>query len=706
MRLKGVFQPIMAVICLIGAGSFGSLPVFASQEVAPAAKTGKGTSAGPAVASVDPRYRSPRATVRTFLIAMNRIEDDPRIIEEAVACLDLSAVPGDHRVGGKLAFELEFILRSTNMPTPVIPDDETGADCEIAESKEIKLTLHRMEDGRWLFAGKTLSDLPKMRLFLWQKALSASQGKDASDVPADFRSPYAMVRTFIAAFKKNDLDAAARCLDLTEIPGPARRIVGRQLAFKLKEVLDRTIFIIFQDLPDSSVGLPLEALVHKEGQITAERQVEGARKGQWLFNRATVRSVDRLYNTFETEPILPELAAAGRPAGGPSFRLEPGLWLRHRLPGWLRYQIELTDQLSITVYQLLGAIVFLLLVLPVYRLVAGLFGRIVHTLLHQRGIAADLDEFAGWVRPIGWLAAVWMLIDGVTLLSLGMEPAGACLAFLVPAFWLLLALCAYQSINPILKLVAGPAVTQQGATSIAAMGFPVMSLVLKILVAVFGLATLLKLFGFDVGTVLAGLGIGGLAVALAAQDTLKNFFGSLMLIADRTFRVGDLVKIGVNDGVVESVGLRSTRIRAPDDSLLTIPNSDLTTLHVTNFGARRCRRFRTELNIAYGTSPEALIKFREGILEQIQNHPNVRQERYEVAVNDLGSSGIQLLIQVFFEVSDGHAELLARDSLILDILRLAERLGIAFDTPTLLLERERPEAARKDRGDANLPSAV
>src|SRR5271165_2235044 len=701
MRLRGVFQPIMAMICLVGAGPCGSLPVFASQEVAPANKTAKGTSAGPAVASVDPRYRSPRATVRTFLVAMNRIEDDPRIIEEAVACLDLSAVPGDHRAGGKLAFELEFILRSTNMPTPVIPDYEVGPECEIGESKETRLALHRLADGRWLFAGKTLRELPKMRLFLWQKAAAASQGKEALDVPADFRSPYAMFRSFSAAIKKNDLDAAARCLDLAEVPEPARPRVGRQLAFKLKEVLDRTIFIIFQDLPDSSVGLPLEALVHKEGQITAERQVEGARKGQWLFNRATVRSVDRLYNTFESEPILPELATAGRPAGGPSFRLEPGLWLRQRLPGWLRYRIELTDQLSIAVYQLLGAIVFLLLVLPVHRLVTSLFARLIQALWRLRGFAADPAQVASWARPVGWLAAFWMLIDGVTLLSLRMEPAGACLAFLVPAFWLVLALCVYQSINPILKLVAGPAVTGQGATSVAAMGFPVMALVLKILVAVGGLAAVLRLFGFDVATVLAGLGIGGLAVALAAQDTLKNFFGSLMLIADRTFRVGDLVKIGANDGVVESVGLRSTRIRALDDSLLTIPNSDLTTLHVTNFGARRYRRFRTQLNIAYGTSPEVLIKFREGILERIRNHSQVRQEKYEVAVHDLGSSGIQLLIQVFFDVPDSHAELLARDSLILDILRLAERLGIAFDSPTMLLERSQPEAVPPHRGNTD-----
>jgi len=707
MRSRGVLQPIMAVIFMVAAGCCAFLPVFASQELSPANTTGKGTSVGPVVASVDPRYRSPRATVRTFLIAMNRIEDDPSKIEDAEACLDLSEIPGENRTGGRLAFELEFILRSTNVPTWVIPDDEVGPDCEIGEGKETKLTLRRMADGRWLFAGKTLSDLPKMQLFLWQKALAASQGKDAGDVPADFRSPYAMFRSFIAAFKKNDLDAAARCLDLAEVPEPARPMVGRQLAFKLKEVLDRTVFIIFQDLPDSSVGLPLEVLVHKEGQITAERQVEGARKGQWLFDKATVRSVDRLFNAFESEPILPELVAAGRPTGGPSFRLEPGLWLRHRLPGWLRHRIELTDQLSIAVYQLLGAIVFLLLVLPVYRLVAGLFARMVHALMRWRGVAAGADEVAAWVRPIGWLAAVWLLIEGVTMLSLRMEHAGACLAFLVPAFWLVLALCAYQSINPILKLVAGPAVTQQGATSIATLGYPVISLVLKILVAVFGLAAVLRLFGFDVGTVLAGLGIGGLAVALAAQDTLKNFFGSLMLIADRTFHVGDLVQIGAKEeGVVETVGPRSTRIRALDDSLMTIPNSDLTTSHITNFGARRYRRFRTQLNIAHGTSPEALISFREGILELIRNRSCVRQGKYEVAVNDLGSSGIQLLIQVFFEVPDGHAELLARDSLILDILRLAERLGIAFETPTLLLERGQGEAVQSHRGNADLRSSV
>jgi len=615
--------------------------------------------------------------VRTFLIAMNLTEDDPHRIEEAVACLDLSGMPPDRRNGGRFAFELEFILRSTNIPTIVIPDQAEGTDCEIGEGKDIRLRLHRMPDGRWLFEGKTLQDLPRMRLLLWQRAVAASQGKDPGDVPAEFRSPYAMFRTFMEALKKGNLDAAAACLDLTEIPDPARQIVGRELAFKLKEVLDRNIFVIFQDLPDTSVGTPLEAVVHREGRITAERQVAGKRKGQWQFNRATVRSVDGLYDAFESKPLVPELVAIGRTPVGPTFRRTPGLWLRHHLPAWLRDRIGVSGPWSLAVYQVVGMLVLVLLIVPAYQLVVWPCARLLRSLMARRGVPVDDRELRSWVRPIGWLAVLWMLVAGVAILDLRMEAAGSLLAVLVPVYWLAAALVAYQLIDPILKLVAGPALTRQGATTLAAMGYPVLSLVLRILVVACGLAAVLSLFEFDVGTVLAGLGIGGLAFALAAQDTLKNFFGSLMLIADRTFRVGDLVRIGGNEGVVESVGLRTTRIRGLDDSLLTIPNSDLTTAHVTNFGARRYRRFQARVTVPYGTSPVRLIAFRDRVQELLRQHPAVRQEKHEVALNDLGSSGVEILIQAFFDVPDRHGELMARDALILDVIHVADQLGIA-----------------------------
>lgn len=257
--------------------------------------------------------------------------------------------------------------------------------------------------------------------------------------------------------------------------------------------------------------------------------------------------MDRLYDEFESKPIVPELAATGRTADVPAFGLAPDLWLRHRIPAGLRYRVGPAGPFSLAVYQLLGVVLLVLLIVPAYRLVVWPLTRVIRALMRRRGAAIDDREVTGWVRPLGWLAAVWVLVQGATMLDLRIQAAGALLAVLVPAFWLAAALAAYHLIDPAVRLLAGPAVTRE-ATTLAAMGFPVQSLVHKILVVACGLAAVLTLFDFDVATVLAGLGIGGLAFALAAQDTLKNFFGSLMLIADRTFRVGDLVLIGGNEG--------------------------------------------------------------------------------------------------------------------------------------------------------------
>ena len=291
--------------------------------------------------------------------------------------------------------------------------------------------------------------------------------------------------------------------------------------------------------------------------------------------------------------------------------------------------------------------------------------------------SADLDLLTPLTRSLGWLAAIWLLIHAIEILDLHQEVSGVLLSFLMPLNWLVGTLVLYQLVDPAIRFFFGSAVKSQGAMTRAAMGFPVISLVLKFAVIAVGLSAVLKLFSFDVTTVLAGLGIGGLAFALAAQDTLKNFFGSIMLIWDRTFRVGDRVRIGDHEGLIESVGLRTTRIRGLDDSLLTIPNSDLTTEHVTNYGARRFRRFRTSIAVAYGTPLERVIQFRDGILELVRRDPRVRQDRSAVAVNDLGSSAIEILLEVFFEVPSEQAELAARDELIIDIIRLAEQLGIA-----------------------------
>lgn len=305
--MRDLFPPRGVTFWLLGALLMGPAPARAGQDVTPK---------GGAAAAADARFRSPRATVRTFLIAMNRAEDDPHRIDEAVACLDLAAIPLQRPHGGRIAFDLEYILRSTNIPTIVIPDAVDGPECTVGEGKDVKLTLRRQADGRWLFDGETLRDLPKMRLALWQKAVAAGQGKDAGDAPSAFRSPYALLHTFREAIKNGDLDTAATCLDLADVPDPARRIVGRGLALKLSEVLDRTVFVILQDVPDTSVGVPWRRWCTRRGGSSRSGSPPGSARGSG--SSTGPRSVPWTGSTTPSgrNPCSPRWwRRAGRPAG-------------------------------------------------------------------------------------------------------------------------------------------------------------------------------------------------------------------------------------------------------------------------------------------------------------------------------------------------------------------------------------------------------
>src|SRR5690606_2130508 len=127
--------------------------------------------------------------------------------------------------------------------------------------------------------------------------------------------------------------------------------------------------------------------------------------------------------------------------------------------------------------------------------------------------------------------------------------------------------------------------------------------------------------GIEVFSVLAGLGIGGLAVALAARDSLANFFGSIMIMVDRPFRVGHWIISKGEEGIVEDIGFRSTKIRTFYNSVVSIPNSELAIAPVDNMGLRRFRRVRTTIGVTYDTPPEKIEAFLEGIKNIIKANP-------------------------------------------------------------------------------------
>lgn len=217
---------------------------------------------------------------------------------------------------------------------------------------------------------------------------------------------------------------------------------------------------------------------------------------------------------------------------------------------------------------------------------------------------------------------------------------------------------------------------------------PLLRTSLKVILVVAGLLVLLQNLNVNVASLLAGLGIGGLAMALAAKDTIANFFASIMIFVDRPFRIGDWVKVDDVEGQVEEVGFRSTRIRTLADSLVTLPNARLAEAKIDNLGARRHRRIHGTFPLPLDTSVERVEAFVEGLRAILWASDKTRKDNFEVHLSQLASSSLDVTLHCYVDVSGWSDELTVRHELLLEILRLAEALGVRFALPTRAIHVE------------------
>lgn len=205
---------------------------------------------------------------------------------------------------------------------------------------------------------------------------------------------------------------------------------------------------------------------------------------------------------------------------------------------------------------------------------------------------------------------------------------------------------------------------------------------LKLLVLVIGFLMALQNFGVNVMSLIAGLGIGGLALALAAQDTAANLFGSITIILDRPFQVGDWIKIGDTEGTVEDVGFRSTRIRTFYNSLVTIPNSTMAKEKIDNLGARDSRRIRHTIGVTYETPEEKIKSFIEQIKSCLAQHPLIIQDRTTVSFKEMGDFNLQILLVYFVNVQETDQEFAIQQEVLFEIMKIAKNEKIEFAYPT------------------------
>ena len=514
--------------------------------------------------------------------------------------------------------------------------------------------------------------LPAVSLAAQEQQAAPVQAKQAeATVPQELQSPRATMATFIHAMndikrgKPERIEEALRTLDLSEVNPLVRRERGSDLAWMLLEILDKTRRIDLERIPNHREGKPWVFERYGSGVVCISRSEDG----RWLFDRETVAALPA---------ILDEVVQRKRKVEG----LENDQWLpfhirlQAQLPAWMRDRTLILQN-----WQWLGLLLIIAVGVVVDRLarfVARLGMR--RWLHHFPQIEKRIDEADQRLRPVGLMlmALVWWL--GILLLGLP-EPILLVLLVTVKLLASLAAVwTAWRLVDVISALLAEKAeLTDSRVDDVLV---PMVRRTLKIFIAVGGIIFVADNLNIDVTGLLAGLGLGGLAFALAAKDLVQNFFGSVTVLMDRTFTVGDWIIVDDIEGTVEHMGFRSTRIRTFYNSLVTVPNSRFITAEVDNMGARRYRRYKQKFGLTYDTPPEKIEAFCEGLREIVRQHPHMRKDYFEIWFNDLGASALDILIYVFWETPDWTTELRERHRFLLDAMRLADALGVEFAFPT------------------------
>lgn len=461
-------------------------------------------------------------------------------------------------------------------------------------------------------------------------------------------------------------DAATTCFDWGGLEGsPELRV---QRVRQLLAVLDaRGHYVYYDKLPDSA-DYQDEAGWSKFTIFPGDLPSVALAKsnGQWTFTRETVNAIPQLYD--DTFPLgLSRLALELPPAfHGKLFKV-----------AWWQYAaLSLLILLSLV----LGAVAEALLASGLRRLAS------------RQAIIGWSDEAIGAARwPITLLVMGGLMLPLLPELALPVRFALVLhigVRTIVTGSIVLILFRMVDALSGYLEKRAA-----RTATRLDDQLVPLVRKSLKTILGVLATIFILQNLDVDVGSLLAGLGIGGLAFALAAKDTLANMFGSLTIFLDRPFQIGDWVQVAGVEGTVEEVGFRSTRIRTFAKARVTVPNSTIANAIIDNMSERPLRRLRMVIGLTYDATPDQIQAYCEGVRAILRANPGVFHDYYEVHLNDFGPHALEILVYAFLDVDSWTRELTERHNILLECMRLASRVGVSFAFPTQTLHIETFQAS-------------
>jgi len=468
-------------------------------------------------------------------------------------------------------------------------------------------------------------------------------------------SPYNTIHTHLFYLQKdnNKPDIAAKALNTSRV-NPEK---ADELAIKLKRIFDgRGLLIQMDNIPDDkdyydSLNMKKRYILFPElPDIYLEKYGK-----KWLYSLETVSHIEDLYKS--TYPI-----------DAFTFIEDfPEFWSNHIF--------------GLYFWQIAGIFLFALICYSLYFLFSWIFGYFLILMASKLFRHHLYLKYISLIsKPLSIFLMLWIFSELLTILGLPIKISYA-IGMVIRAIQpILITVIFYRLSEFVVDIFAMFAA--KTASNIDDHLVPFLRKGLRVVIVVLGLLYFFNNVGVDITPLIAGVSIGGLAFALAAQDTIKNLFGSLTIFTDQPFQIGDWIVFEGAEGTVEEVGIRSTRIRTFYNSLISVPNGKLADIKIDNMGKRQFRRYVSRLSVTYDTPPELIDAFVIGLRKIVANHPKTRKDFHQIHLNDFADSSIQVLFYIFFEVPDWSEELKARHEVISEVIKLASHLGIRFAFPT------------------------
>jgi MscS family membrane protein len=496
--------------------------------------------------------------------------------------------------------------------------------------------------------------------------------------PLGRTTPSGAVLGFLQAAQSGNYSIAAQYLQMS---AARRQTEGEQIASQLNAVLNNSkvftgrvgIFTQAEGIPQEGIPLGRQKLgTMSSGDIEDDLElvrVSDPSAGKiWLISSDTLAKVPELYDQAEARQVESKL---------------PGVLVKHQIAGMPLWQ-WLALLVAVPIAAGIGWILLVLLEIPV-RWWARRQGQV--EIANWRSVSAP-----AWLLTVTVAHQIFTRYLGIPLLPRHYYFQFTTIALIVSVTWIV-----WRGVRWSLRRVRNRALARghAGTGSLMLLG----ERILKAMIFAVGVMAVLGNLGFNMSTALAGLGIGGLAIGFGAQQTIANLFGGVSVLGDEVFRVGDVCRFGDRTGVVEDIGLRSTRIRTEERTLLAIPNGTVASINLENLSRRDKILFKTTL----GLRPESKADHVRFVIAEFRrllySHPKVETKTVRVRLTDIAGTSLSVEILAYILTRDFNEFTAVREDVLLRMMDIMEDSGGGLALPAQTLYLSRDAGVEKEKAD-------